>query len=183
LLFATTLKEPMEITGPAAAKLYLSSDTSDADVFVVLRVFRPNGEEVTFHGSNDPRTPIGMGWLRASHRKLDVKRSLPYRPFHMHDEVQPLRPNEPVELDIEIWPTCIVIPAGFRLALSVRGRDYVHPGPPISIPGLKYTLTGVGPFLHDHPKDRPDSIFGGRNTLHFEPGRQPYVLLPVIPSK
>jgi predicted acyl esterase len=183
LLFATTLKEPMEITGPAAAKLYLSSDTSDADVFIVLRVFHPNGEEVTFHGSNDPRTPIGMGWLRASHRKLDARRSLPYRPFHTHDEVQPLRPNEPVELDIEIWPTCIVIPAGFRLALSVRGKDYVHPGPPISIPGLKYTLTGVGPFLHDHRKDRPDSIFGGSNTLHFEPGREPYVLLPVIPGK
>ena len=45
-----------------------------------------------------------------------------------------------------------------------------------------YTLTGVGPFLHDHPKDRPQEIFGGTNTLHFEPGRPCYVLLPVIPS-
>ena len=65
----------------------------------------------------------------------------------------------------------------------MRGRDYEYPGEPLVIPGLKYTLTGVGPFLHDHPQDRPKEIFGARNTLHFEPGRQPYVLLPVIPTE
>jgi uncharacterized protein len=183
LLFDTVLKAPMEITGPASAWIYLSSRTTDADVFVVLRVFRPDGEEVTFHGANDPRTPVGLGWLRASQRKLDAKRSLPYRPFHAHDEVQPLTPDVPAALDVEIWPTCIVIPAGYRLALSVRGKDYQHAGPPLSIPGLKYTLTGVGPFLHDHPDDRPEGVFGGRNTLHVEPGTQPYVLLPIIPSQ
>jgi uncharacterized protein len=183
LLFSITLKETTEITGPVAAKLYLSSDTTDADVFLALRVFRPDGEEVTFQGSNDPRTPVGLGWLRASQRKLDPKRSLPYRPWHSHDEIQKLIPGKEEQLDIEIWPTCIVIPAAFRLALGVRGKDYAHAGPPVVIPGLKYSLTGVGPFLHDHPKDRPDAIFGGRNTLHFEPGRQPYLLLPVIPER
>ena len=66
---------------------------------------RPAGKEVTFIGSNDPRVPVGLGWLRASHRKLDPKKSLPYRPWHSHDEIQPLKPGEPVELDIEIWPT------------------------------------------------------------------------------
>ena len=181
LLFQKTLEESMEITGPVAAKLHLSSDTADADVFLVLRVFAPDGAEVTFHGSNDPRTPVGLGWLRASHRKLDPQKSLPYRPWHAHDEVQKLAPGEPVELDVEIWPTCIVIPAGYRLALAVRGRDYEYPGPPLAIPGLEYTLSGVGPFLHDHPQDRPQEIFGGLNTLHFEPGKQPYLLLPVIP--
>ena len=182
LLFQMPVSKPLEITGPAAAKLFLSSDTTDADVFLVLRVFAPDGSEVTFHGSNDPRTPVGLGWLRASHRKLDPARSLAYRPWHAHDEVQPLTPGKPEELDIEIWPTCIVIPAGYRLALAVRGRDYEYPGEPLVIPGLKYTLTGVGPFLHDHPEDRPTEVFGGRNTLHFAPGKQPYVLLPVIPN-
>jgi predicted acyl esterase len=182
LLFEMQLKAPMEITGPAAAKLFLSSDTADADVFLVLRVFAPEGGEVTFHGSNDPRTPVGLGWLRASQRKLHPARSLPYRPWHTHDEIQALVPGKPEELDIEIWPTCIVIPAGYRLALAVRGKDYAYPGEPIVIPGLKYTLTGVGPFLHDHPVDRPKEVFGGRNTIHFAPGKQPYVLLPVIPN-
>jgi len=181
LLFEITLQESMEITGPVAAKLYLSSDTNDADVFLALRVLDPDGKEVTFQGSNDPRVPVGLGWLRASQRKLDPQKSLPYRPWHSHDESQKLTPGEAVELDIEIWPTCIVIPAGFRLALAVRGRDYESPGEPIFIAGVGYPQSGVGPFVHDDPRDRPKEIFGGTNTLHFEPGRQPYLLLPVIP--
>jgi hypothetical protein len=43
--------------------------------------------------------------------------------------------------------------------------------------------TGVGPFTHDDPRDRPPAIFAGDVTLHAGPGRQPYVLLPVIPKK
>jgi putative CocE/NonD family hydrolase len=95
----------LEITGPVAAKLWLSSDTTDADVFLALRVFDPAGKEVSFIGSNDPRTPVGLGWLRASHRKLDRSRSQPYRPYHSHDEEWPLTPGVPVEIDVEIWPT------------------------------------------------------------------------------
>jgi hypothetical protein len=181
LLFELTLQESIELTGPVAAKLFLSSQRTDADVFLALRVFAPDGGEVTFRGSNDPRTPVGLGWLRASHRKLDPQKSLPYRPWHAHDEIQKLVPGEVVELDIEIWPTCIVIPAGYRLALAVRGKDYAYPGAPIVVPGIGYPQSGVGPFVHDHPRDRPTEIFGGSNTLHFEPGRQPYLLLPVIP--
>jgi hypothetical protein len=181
LLFQKTLEESMEITGPAAAKLHLSSETNDADVFLVLRVFAPEGNELTFQGSNDPRVPVGLGWLRASHRKLDPQKSLPYRPWHTHDESQKLIPGEAVELDIEIWPTSILIPAGFRLALAVRGKDYASPGAPLVVPGFGYPFTGVGPFVHDDPRDRPADVFGGTNTLHFKPGHQPYVLLPVIP--
>jgi hypothetical protein len=183
LTFSTApLTAAMEITGPVAARLHLSSDTNDADVFLVLRVFAPDGKEVTFIGSNDPRTPIGLGWLRASHRKLDRDRTLPYRPWHAHDEAWPLTPGEPVELDVEIWPTSIVIPERYRLALTVRGKDYEYDGTDAAPPYAPYPMKGVGPFLHNHPLDRPQEIFGGRNTLHFAPGRQPYLLLPVIPT-
>ena len=177
------LAEEMEITGPLAARLFLSSASSDADVFLVLRVLDLEGKDVVFQGSNDPRTPIGLGWLRASHRKLDPALSLPYRPYHSHDESWPLELGKPVQLDIEIWPTSIVVPEGYRIALSVRGRDFAHPGPPLTIPGVKYTLTGVGPFLHDYPLDRPKEIFAAENTLHFAPELQPFLLLPVIPSR
>jgi predicted acyl esterase len=122
----------MEITGPVAAKLFISSSTANADLFLVLRVFAPDGSEVTFQGAQDPHTPIAQGWLRASHRKLDSERSLPYRPFHAHDEVRPLTPGEPVELDIELWPTCIVVPPGYRVALTIRGHDYEYGGTPWS---------------------------------------------------
>ena len=175
--------EPLEITGPVACKLFVSSATNDADIFAVLRVFDPDGKEVTFQGALDPRTPIGQGWLRASHRKLDPKLAKPYRPYHTHDEVQPLTPGDIYELDVEIWPTCIVVPLGYRVAFTIRGKDYQSDGPPLVIPDAFYSFTGVGPFFHTHPQDRPASIFETTNTLHFGAARQPYLLLPLIPPK
>jgi len=176
------MKKSLEITGPVAAKLFVSSDTTDADIFLVLRLFDPAGKEVTYIGSNDPRVPVGLGWLRASQRKLDPKLSQPYRPWHTHDEEQPLKPGVPVELDVEIWPTSIVVPPGYRLALSVRGKDYEVDGKDIALPNAPYPMKGVGPFLHIDPDDRPPAVFGGRNSLHFAAGMQPYLLLPVIPE-
>ncbi|HLH70727.1 MAG TPA: CocE/NonD family hydrolase [Candidatus Dormibacteraeota bacterium] len=176
------LSQEMEITGPVAAKLWVASSTRDADLFCVLRVFDPKGEEVVFQGSNDPNTPVAQGWLRASHRKLDPSRTLPYRPYHPHDEVQPLTPGEVYELDIEIWPTCIVVPPGYRVALSVRGRDYEYAGPIDEVTqGLGYR--GCGPFVHQDPDDRPSEVFGGQVTLHGGGDRASYLLLPVIPAR
>jgi uncharacterized protein len=183
LTFRTQPSEKnVEITGPVAAKLWLSSDTSDADLFLVLRVFDPAGKEVVFIGSNDPRVPVGLGWLRASHRKLDPQRSRPYRPWHTHDEEGPLTPGEPVELDIEIWPTSIVVPPGYRIALTVRGKDYEYDGTDAGLPNAPYPMKGVGPFTYVDPDDRPAAIFACRNTLHFGAGKMPYLLLPVIPE-
>lgn len=183
LTFSTPpMTRSLEITGPVAAKLWVSSESADADLFLALRVFDAAGKEVTFIGSNDPRVPVGLGWLRASHRKLDPKRSKPYRPWHTHDELWPLKPGEPVELDIEIWPTSIVVPPGYRLALTVRGKDYEVDGSDIALPNAPYPMKGVGPFLHIDADDRKAAASADRNTLHFASGRQPYLLLPVIPE-
>ena len=171
----------IEITGPVAAGLFVSSETTDADLFLALRLFDPAGKEVLFVGTNDPRVPIALGWLRASQRKLDAERSLPYRPYHTHDEAWPLTPGEPVELLIEIWPTCIVIPPGYRLALNIRGKDYENGLGDANLPDEMYVMTGVGPFTHADPQDRPPAIFGAKNRLHFAEGKEPYLLLPVIP--
>jgi hypothetical protein len=177
------LTAEMEITGPLAAKLFVSSSTADADLFLVVRVFAPDLREVVFMGAIDPHTPIAQGWLRASHRKLDTELSLPWRPYHSHDERQPLTPGVPVELDIEIWPTSIVVPAGWRIGLTVRGRDYEYGGGSGGrLSNFKNELKGCGPFLHDDPVDRPAEVYGGTTTLHWSPDHQPYLLLPVIPS-
>jgi predicted acyl esterase len=172
-----------EITGPSSLKLFVSSSTADADLFIVLRVFSPDLKEVVFQGAIDPHTPVGQGWLRASHRKLDQELSTPYRPYHSHDRQQPLAPGQVVELDIEIWPTSLVVPAGYRIALTIRGKDYVYGGASGGrLSNFKNELTGCGPFLHDDPRDRPPEIFGGITTLHFGADRAPFLLLPVIPA-
>jgi hypothetical protein len=96
--------------------------------------------------------------------------------------VQPLTPGVPVELDIEIWPTSIMVPADHRIGLSVRGKDYVYPGGSGGkLSNFKNELTGCGPFLHDDPDDRPAAVFGGKVKLHFGQLQAAYLLLPVIP--
>ena len=178
------LEAETEITGPLAAKLFVSSSTSDADLFLVFRVFTPDMREVVFQGAIDPHTPIAQGWLRASHRKLDAKLSTEYRPYHTHDAPQPLSPGEPVPVEVELWPTSIVVPAGHRIALSVRGRDYEYSkSTGARLSNFKNELRGCGPFLHDDPRDRPRAVFGGRTTLHAGPQQASYVLVPVIPPR
>ncbi len=184
ITFSTApLAQDTEITGPSAVKLFVSSTTRDADLFVILRVFDPAGNEVLFQGALDPKTPIAQGWLRASHRKLDKALSLPYRPYHTHDEKQALTPGEVYELDIEIWPSCIVVPKGYRMALTIRGKDYDHGLSAASLSNMKNPMNGCGPFMHDDPDDRPPAIFGGKVTLHFGPQYPAAALLPVIPAK
>jgi uncharacterized protein len=76
------------------------------------------------------------------------------------------------------------VPAGHRLALSVRGQDYewqTSTGARLS--NFKNELRGCGPFLHNDPRDRPVAVFGGRTTLHVGPDRPAYVLVPIIPPK
>jgi predicted acyl esterase len=135
-------------------------------------------------GAIDPHTPVAQGWLRASHRKLDPKLSTEYRPYHTHDQKQPLKPGEVVPLDVEIWPTSIVVPAGHRIALTVRGRDYEwQKTTGAKLSNFRNELLGCGPFLHNDPRDRPAAVFGGKVTLHMGPQQQSYILLPVIPPK
>jgi predicted acyl esterase len=181
----TFLSRPIEaeteITGPLAARIYISSSTADADLFLVFRVFTPDLREVVFMGAIDPHTPVAQGWLRASHRKLDPRLSTLWRPYHTHDTPQPLRPGEIVPLDIELWPTSIVVPAGFRLALTVRGRDYEYAkATGARLSNFKNELKGCGPFLHDDPRDRPKPLFGGRTTLHTGPQHPAYVQVPIV---
>lgn len=178
------LEKETEITGPVAVKLFVSSGTADADLFVVLRVFRPDGSEVVFKGAVDPHTPLGHGWLRASHRKLDKKLSTAWRPYHTHDEIEPLTPGQIVELDIEVWPTSVIVPAGYRVALTVRGKDYEFGGEIAELGFFKNSkLKGVGIYTHGNPQLRPPELYGGITTLYTGGAHRAYLLLPVIPPK
>ena len=154
-------------------------------MFLVVQAVRPDRQGGRVPGRARSRTrPIAQGWLRASHRKLDPKLSLPYRPYHAHDENRPLTPGEVVELDIEIWPTCIVVPAGYRIGLTVRGKDYVVPGPAAArLSNMKKPMTGCGPFLHDDPRDRPPRDLRRQDDDPLRSRPCQHVLLPIIPPK
>jgi uncharacterized protein len=175
------LEGELEITGPAAARLTIASSVPDADLFVTLRVTDPDGRDVTFVSGQDPHGCVGFGWLRASHRETDPDRSLPWRPWHPHERRQPLTPGEPVALDIEIWPTSVVIPVGYRLGVHISGRDFELGGDGPWPAAFGVTMRGNGIFVHDEPADRPAELSGGTTTLLSGADSPSYLLLPVIP--
>jgi uncharacterized protein len=169
-----------EITGPVAASLRVSTTARDCDLFLTLHVVDPDGRRLSFRGAIDPHTPLTQGWLRLSHRALDAELSRPYRPVHSHLAPAPVECGRPYDVEVELWPTSVVVPAGHRLALTVAGRDFVDDElPEIRLAQFKNEMRGCGPFLHDDPVDRDEAVFGGTTTVHT-PAR---LLLPVIPPR
>lgn len=167
------LERGLEFAGPIKARIWVSSGKEDMDLFVTLRAFDHQSKELTFLSATEPRSPLSQGWLRVAHRKTDPERSTEYWPYHTHDEPQKLVPDEIYAVDIEIWPASISLPAGYRLALTIQGRDFQRPG-------AAGTQRGSGFFLHDDEIDRPPYKYDGRHTVHTGPTHASHLLLPVI---
>lgn len=155
-----------EFTGPMLLRVHAASSSADLDLFVTLRLLDPAGKEVFFVGAHEP-VPVARGWLRASHRATDPTRSTPYRPYRPHAVIEKLVPGQIYALDVEIWPTSIVVPRGYRLMLTVAGRDFEVPGHP-------------GRLLHNDPNDR-GAEFDGEGTLFTGGEHESYLLVPSIP--
>jgi predicted acyl esterase len=179
-LTSSPFPETTEITGPIAAKLFISSASEDADLFLVMHLFNAEGEEVLFRGATEPKHPLSQGWLRASHRALDPARSLPYRPAHPHDKFEPLEPGKVYEVDVEIWSTCIVVPAGYSIGLSVLGRDYDHGGRGLPT-AYGVEMRGSGVNVHDDAVARPADVYGQPVTVYSGGQQNSHLLLPIIP--
>ncbi len=160
------LEDPLEFAGPISLTLRVSSSTTDADLFAVLRAYKPDSEEITFYAASGPGSPVSLGWLRASHRRVDPRRSGFLQPFHTHDVYEPLEPGEAYDLQVEIWPASLHLPPGSVLELTLLGRDFTR------------TEEGPGFTGHDHPEDRPRTVFHGQQTLSTGPGVSAYLSLP-----
>jgi predicted acyl esterase len=124
-VFSIRFERTAELIGSMRLKLWVStSDGDDLDLFVVVRKLDSSGREVFFSGFNGyTRDALAKGWLRASHRELDLSRSTPLRPWHRHTRTQKLRPGEIVPVEIEIWPSATFFEAGATLQLTIQGHD------------------------------------------------------------
>ena len=154
------LERDIEVTGPLAATFWVSSSSEDMDLFLTLRHFDADGNEIMETGQQGTPVPVAKGWLRVSHRELDPDLTLPYRPYHKHQRRLFLEPGEIVKVDVEIWPTSMVFKKGHRIRLDVQPRDGV----------------GSQGYLHYHADYNT-----GTNTVHAGGERESYLLLPVIP--
>ena len=114
--------------------------------------------------------PIVKGWLRASLRKVDTTHPdhtayLPHRNYFSGD-VQCVKLDEVYTVDVEIWPTNVVLSKGDKLVLEVASGD----------------TQGSGYFTHNHPDDRNEEKLKGWNNIHLGEGRENCLVLPVIPA-
>ena len=131
------------------------------DLFLTLRHFDADGNEIMETGQQGAPVPVAKGWLRVSHRELDPELSLPYRPYHKHTRRLFLKPGEIVKVDVEIWPTSMTFKKGHRIQLDVQPRDGV----------------GSQSYLHYHADYNT-----GTNTIYAGGEYESYLLLPVIPK-
>ncbi len=77
-----------------------------------------------------------------------------------------------------------MIPPGYRLALTLQGKDFERPGDTGGHLGtVENPMRGSGPFTHTSPIDRPVEIFDNVHTLFAGGAKESYLLLPIIPPK
>ncbi|KAJ6076980.1 hypothetical protein N7499_008961 [Penicillium canescens] len=168
----------LEITGHIVATLTVSASRSneiapapsDIDLFITLRKLNADGKEVFYTGTMGDPVPIVKGWLRVSLRKVNSEHRfhreyLPYRDYFGKD-AQPVEEHEKYKVDVEVWPTNVVLEQNETLVLEIAGRD----------------TQGVGKFSHEHPSDRDPKVFGGLNSLEVG-NEQSWLTLPIIPSR
>ena len=82
------LSRDVLIAGPIAVALYAAIDQDDTNWIVILKDIGPDvsvqsvreGEREV--SENLPERELTRGWLKASHRALDPKRSKPWWPWH-----------------------------------------------------------------------------------------------------
>jgi predicted acyl esterase len=126
--FDFKIEKQTEITGYAAAKLYIQAmNYPDTDLYLALQKIDSSGNEVKFyHSTQQIEASASFGWLRTSHRALDPEKSTPNRPYHTHEKRQWLRPRDIVEVQVEIWPSSTVWNAGETLRLVVKGSPFTN---------------------------------------------------------
>lgn len=174
-----------EFTGPLALKLWVSSSTTDMDIFAAVRLIDPQGRDVTFMGNSDPNVPLALGYLRVSRRATDPAKSTEFVRFHPHIASEPMVPGKLYPVDVEFAePTSIVVPRGYRLAVTVQGKDFGY-GPDAKVVRAgDYELPNShnsGLFFAAHP-NRDPAVFGGTDTVATGLAHASYLLLPRIPD-
>lgn len=171
-------QQETEITGHIVVHLNVSlsaiADTAKAptelDLFLTIRHLDSTGKEILYTGTVGDPVPVTKGWLRVSLRKTEPNhpRSKPWHPHREYrsTDVLPVKAGEVYGVDVEVWPSNVVVDKGNRLVLEVSSGD----------------TQGAGIFEHNSDIDRPRELLEGVNHINFGPDHQNYVLLPIIPS-
>ena len=151
LTFLTdTWEEDTEMVGPITLHLKLASTA--IDTHLIARVSDVSPEKKV--------RLLSFGWLQASHRKKDERRSRPDEIIHEYRIPEPLTPGLPVSLDISLTPSANLFKRGHRLRLEIGSRPDL----------LKATVFDGFVFYPYEP-----TLYPARNTI-FTGGSEPSFL-------
>ncbi|KAE8861480.1 hypothetical protein PTNB73_07034 [Pyrenophora teres f. teres] len=159
LQFTTAaFEQETEITGHIVAHLNVSlsahpthATPSDIDLFLTLRYISPKATKSTTQAQ--PATPSPLPKAGCAD--------------YFSTDVQPVIPGDVYAVDVEVWPTNVVVEKGAKIVFEISSGD----------------TQGSGIFQHNHPDDRSEEKFAGWNHLHFSERAVNYVTLPIVPPK
>jgi putative CocE/NonD family hydrolase len=170
------LPHDVDVVGPIALTLYAAIDQNDTNWIVVLKDVGPDvsvrtareGERAV--PQNLPERELTRGWLKASHRAVDEKRSKPWEPFHKltRAAVAPVVPGEVVEYRIQILGTANRFKAGHRICLDITSMDVpTGTGAMTNVEYIPYHVCSSQTVTH---------------RIYRDAERPSHLLLPIIPD-
>jgi predicted acyl esterase len=173
--YSDPLPEDVLIAGPAVLNLFAAIDQDDTNWIVTLKDVGPDPNVMTVRdgerGVRDglPERELTRGWLKASHRAVDPKRSRPWKPWHPLTRAaqKKVTPSKVEEYAIEIMATANLFRRGHRICLEIASADM-----PTGVAGatnveyIPYHVCSSKTVRHDvfHDVKRPS-----------------HLLLPVVP--
>lgn len=161
LTFVTPpLDRDTTVVGPIELILYAASTNTDTDFFVKLSDQQPATDDEQKAGLNPRSTIVTKGWLRASHRALDPKWSLPHAPWYSDAKLQPLHPGTIYRFDIAVMPTAHQFKKGDRIRLELANGD---------------SAVTDAPFTHRYG---PRKL--GSDTIYHDAAHPSALLLPLL---
>ena len=151
LSYRVDVKEPLRLLGPMTARLFVTGNGRDGQITARVEDVAPDGTA----------TQISAGWQVLSLRRLDRRRSVfrdgllvqPYHPF-TPDSVEPVPAGQPIEVDVEIFPSGWEVAPGHALQLSLQTADEPH----LTAPAPQAAASAGGTYQVLHDADHPSEL-------------------------
>jgi putative CocE/NonD family hydrolase len=131
-------KTPLRLAGPSELRFWAVTEASDMAFVARLLDVAPDGSARL----------ITQGWLRASFRDWDPKRSRDGKPYLPDDHISPVTIGEDTQYRMDIWDTAYTLAPGHRLRLWLSSSDTPNHEP----------LPSAGRNLIFHDADHPSQL-------------------------
>jgi predicted acyl esterase len=193
------ITQPIELIGYSKVRLWVEAVGSN-DMELTVAIVKRDAAGKAYPAGKSPFTIASANLLRVSHRALDMQRSTPFEPYHLHTKEELLTPGEIVPIELALWPIALRFRPGEHLVLSIAatkipevaptsmfatalvpqpadGGSFV-PGSNAATISLGGPLSSLPSFVHAQGVKSPKSRNNGKHVIHFGGMFDSHVLMP-----